>query len=228
MRNLDLSTLHFPAVEARRAQEAVLDGVEARPPGHPADGRAGRRRRAGRPSRAVLGRVHRGAFGGGERAASGGGVRGHLRDGDRFAVVVRVEAVAAQGRHRGHRGEGDGQLGGDGERGVAPHPRAVGDAGSQRLAGRGGFRFGRGRGLGCVGERVGPGGLQGLIGHFGLGGEGLRAGVHEGGPHLWLIGVGRARPHPVEADLGGAGGAAVGGLTQVWGLWRDEEPPVGL
>ena len=46
---------------------------------------------------------------------------------------------------------------------VTSHPRAVGDAGSQRLAGRGGLRFGGGGGLGRVGKRVGPGGLKGLL-----------------------------------------------------------------
>lgn len=223
-----MHTLHFPAVEARRAQEAVLDGVEARPPGHAPDGGAGRRGGAGRAGRAVLGRVHRRAFGGGQRAPSGGGVGGHLCVGDRFSVVVRVEVEAAAGRHGGHGGEGDGELGGNGERRVASHPGAVGDAGCQRLAGRGGLGLGRGGGLRCIGEGVGPGGLQRLLRHFGLGREGLRAGVHEGGAHLWLVGVGCARPHPVKADLGGVGGAAVGGLTQVWGLGGDEEAPVGL
>ena len=43
-----MRTLEFPAVEAWRAQEAVLDGVEARPPGHAPEGRAGRGRGAGR------------------------------------------------------------------------------------------------------------------------------------------------------------------------------------
>ena len=43
-----------------------------------------------------------------------------------------------------------------------------------------------------------------------------------------MVGVGRARAHPVKADLGGVGGTAVGRLTQVWGLGRDEKPPVWL
>lgn len=111
---------------------------------------------------------------------------------------------------------------------MASHPGAVGNRRSQRLAGCVGLRFGSGGALGCVREGVGPGGLQGLLRHFGLGGEGLRAGVHEGRPHLWLEGVGRAGPHPVKTDLRGVGGAAVGRLTQIWGLGRDEKAPVGL
>lgn len=75
-------------------------------------------------------------------------MRGHLRGGDRFAVVVRVEVVTAKGRHGGHRGEGNGEFGGDSEGRVAPHPRTVGDGGSQRLAGGVGLRFGRGGALG--------------------------------------------------------------------------------
>lgn len=75
-------------MEAWRPQEAVLDGVETRPPGHASDGRAGRRCGSGRPSRAVLGRVHWGALWGREGAASRGGVRGHLYEGDRFGRVV--------------------------------------------------------------------------------------------------------------------------------------------
>lgn len=75
-------------MEARRAQEAVLDGVEARPPRHASDGRAGGRCWGGRPTRAVLGSVHWGALWGGEGAASGGRVRGNLYEGDRFRRVV--------------------------------------------------------------------------------------------------------------------------------------------
>lgn len=206
-------TLHFPAMEARRAQEAVLDGVEACPPGHATDRGAGRRRRAGCTSGAVLGRVHWGALGGGEWAPPGGGVGGYLCDGDRFAVVVRVEVVAAEGRHWRNRGEGDGEFGGDGEGRVASHPGAVGNGGSQRLDGCVGLRFGSGGALCSVGERVGPGGLQGLLRHLGLGGEGLRAGVHEGRPHLWLEGFGCVGPHPIKTNLRGVGGAAVGRLT---------------
>lgn len=88
-------------MEAWRAQEAVLDGVEARPPRHAADGGAGRRRWGGRPTRAVLGGVHRGALWGGEGAASGGGVRGDLYEGDRFRRVVREQGGGGGGRcHR--------------------------------------------------------------------------------------------------------------------------------
>lgn len=82
------STLQLSAVEARRAQEAVLDGVEARPPGQASDGRAGGRRRGGGPRRAVLGGMHRGSLRGGKGAASRGGVGGDLNEGDRFGRMV--------------------------------------------------------------------------------------------------------------------------------------------
>lgn len=52
--------------------------------------------------------------------------------------------------------------------------------------------------------------------------------MHEGGAHLWPVGVASKLPHPIEAELGGVGGAVVGGLTQVGGLGRDGEPPAGL
>lgn len=124
------STLHFPAMEARRAQEAVLDRVETRPPGQSADGGAGGRRGAGGACRAILGRVHRSALGGGEGAPQRRGVRSHLYGGDRFVtVVVRVEAVSAEGGHGWRRRQGDGELGGHGEGRVAAWPRAVGDVG---------------------------------------------------------------------------------------------------
>lgn len=220
--------MHFPAVEPRRAQEAVLEGVEARSPGHATDGGAGGRGRAGRARWAVLWGVHGGSFRGGKRTPSGRREGGHLCDGDTFAVVVRVEVVSAAGGQGGHGGEGDGELRGDGEGRVASHPWAAGDARRQRGAGRGGLGPGGGGGLGGGGEGVGPGGLQGLLRHFGLGGEGLSAGVHEGGPHLWLVGVGGVLPHPIEAELSGVGGAVVGGLTQVWGLGGDDKPPAGL
>lgn len=89
----------------------------------------------------------------------------HLCDGYRFAIVVRVEVVvvATTGRHWGHRGERNGELGRHSERRVAPHPGAVGKIGGHGLAGRGGIRFGGGGSLGGAGKRVGPGGLQGLF-----------------------------------------------------------------
>lgn len=216
-------------MEARRAQEAVLEGIEARPPGHATDGGAGGRGGAGRARGAVFRGVGGGALRGGKRTPSGRREGSHLCDGDTFAVVVRVEVEpAAVGGRGGHRGQRDGEFGGHGEGGVAPHPRAAGEAGCQRCAGRGGLRPGGGGGLGGAGEGVGPGGLQGSLGDPGLGGKGLGAGVHEGGAHLWLVGVGSVWPHPVEAELRGVGGAIVGGLTQVWRLRRDHKPPAGL
>lgn len=152
----------------------------------------------------------------------------HLRDGDRFGVVVRVEVVATEWGHWRHRGERDRKLGGNGKGRVAPHPGAVGDAGGQRLAWGGGLRFRGGGSLVRVGEWVGPGGLQGLLRYFGLSREGLCAGVHDGRAHLWLVGVMCTGPHPIKADLGGVGGAAVGGLAKVWRLGWDKKPPVGL
>lgn len=137
-------TLHFPTVKAWRAQKAVLDGVETCPPGHPTNRRARWGRRAGSSGRAVFGRVYRGAFGGGEWASSWGGVRGHLCCGDRFAVVVRVEAVTAEGGHRWDGGERNREFRGNGQGWVAPHPWAVGDTGSKGLYGGGGLRFGGG------------------------------------------------------------------------------------
>lgn len=77
-------------MEAWRAQEAVLDGVETCPPGHASNGGAGRRCGGRRSSRALLWCVNRCSFGSGQRAASGGGVRGHLDDGDRFGAKVRT------------------------------------------------------------------------------------------------------------------------------------------
>lgn len=104
-RDVSVGTLEFPAVEAWRAQEAVLDGVEACPPWHAADGGARRRRRGGRPTRAVLGGVHWGALWGGEGAASGGRVRGDLYEGDRFRWVVRERGGGGGGGRRRHRVE---------------------------------------------------------------------------------------------------------------------------
>lgn len=144
-------TLHFPAVEPRRAQEAVLEGVEACPPRH---GGAGGRGRAGRARRAVLWGVHGGSFRGGKRTSSRRREGGHLRDGDRFAVVVRVEVVAAAGCHGGHGGQRDGELGRDGEGRVASNPWATGDAGGQRCVGCGRLRLGGGGGPGGGGEGV--------------------------------------------------------------------------
>lgn len=213
-------------MEPWRAQEAVLEGVEARPPRH---GGAGGRGRAGRARGAVLWGVHRGSFRGRKRTSSGRREGGHLRHGDRFAVVVRVEVVvAAAGCHGGHGGQRDGELGRDGKGRVASNPWAIGDARGQGCVGRGRLGFGSGGGPGGGGEGVRPGGLQGLLRHFGLGGEGLCAGVHEGRPHLWLERVGSVLPHPIKADLRGVGGAIVGGLTQVWGLRWDDKPPAGL
>lgn len=40
--------------------------------------------------------MHRSAFGGREGTPSGGGMGSHLRDGDRFAIVVREQVVAAE------------------------------------------------------------------------------------------------------------------------------------
>lgn len=144
-------TLHFPAVEPWRAQEVVLEGVEARPPRH---GGAGGRGWAGRARRAVLWGVHRGSFRGGKRTSSGRREGGHLRHGDRFAVVVRVEVVAAAGCHGGHGGQRDGELGRDGKGRVASNPWATGDARGQRCVGRGRFGFGSGGGPGGGGEGV--------------------------------------------------------------------------
>lgn len=89
-------TLHFPAVEARRAQEVVLDRVEPCPPWDPPNRGAGWRRGAGRASGAVSWRVGRRAPRGGQRAPPRGGVGGDLRVGDRLAAVVRVEVAAAE------------------------------------------------------------------------------------------------------------------------------------
>lgn len=77
-------------MEAWRAQEAVLDGVETCPPGHAPDGGAGGWCGGRRSCRALLWRVDRCSFGSGQRAAPGGGVRGHLDDGDRFGAKVRT------------------------------------------------------------------------------------------------------------------------------------------
>lgn len=96
---------------------------------------------------------------------------------------------------------------------MAPYTRTVRKAGGQRLAGCGGLRFRGGGGLDCVGKGVGPGGLQGLLRYFRLGREGLCAGMHDGGPHLWLVRVMCAGPHAIKADLGEVGGTAIGGLA---------------
>lgn len=77
-------------MEAWRAQEAVLDGVETCLPGHAPNGGAGRRCGGRRSCRALLRRVDRRSFGSGQGAAPGGGVRGHLDDGDRFGAKVRT------------------------------------------------------------------------------------------------------------------------------------------
>lgn len=77
-------------MEARRAQEAVLDGVQACSPGHAPNGGAGGRCRGRRSCRALLRCVDRCSFGSGQRTAPGGGVRGHLDDGDRFGATVRT------------------------------------------------------------------------------------------------------------------------------------------
>ncbi len=87
---LSTNTLHFPAVKARRAQEAVPDGVEARLPGNSPDGGAGGWRRARCSRWAVLRCVNGRSFGGGDGAAPWRGVGGHLYSGDRFGGVVRV------------------------------------------------------------------------------------------------------------------------------------------
>lgn len=94
----DLSTLEFPAVETWRAQEAVLDGVEARSPRHASYGRAWWWCGSWCPGWTVLGSVHWSAFRGGEGAASRGGVRGNLYEGDRFGSVV---SKRRRNRHHG-------------------------------------------------------------------------------------------------------------------------------
>lgn len=160
-------------MEAWRAQEAVLDGVEARPPGHASDGGAGGRRRGGGPRRAVLGGVHRGALWGGEGAASGGGVRGDLYEGDRFGRVVsvrrrhrrhRVEVVQPDGREGHHGAEGHRELGAGGHVG-APHLRAVHGGAGAGGRGEGGGRGARGGG----GGRHRGGGRRELTGDGRLG-----------------------------------------------------------
>lgn len=83
-----MSTLEFPTVEAWRPQEAVFDGVEARPPRHASNGRAWGWRGSRSSCRAVLRSVYWSAFWGWEGAASRGRVRGNLYEGDRFGWVV--------------------------------------------------------------------------------------------------------------------------------------------
>lgn len=75
-------------METGGAQEAVLDGVEARPPRHASNRGAWGRCWSRGPSWAVLWSVHWGALWGGEGAASRGGVRGNLYEGDRFGWAV--------------------------------------------------------------------------------------------------------------------------------------------
>lgn len=97
-------TLHLAAVEARGAQEAVADGVEATPPGSAPDAasRAGRRRRPRRPRRAGAGRVQRRVQGGppgGARGARGPGQGRGARAGGR-RLLPGAPAPGAPRRQR--------------------------------------------------------------------------------------------------------------------------------
>lgn len=81
-------TLQFPAMEARRPQEAVLDGVESCPPGHSSNAGAGWWRWVGCTCWALLWRMDRCPLGGREGTSPWRGVRGDLYDGDRFGAWV--------------------------------------------------------------------------------------------------------------------------------------------
>lgn len=152
----------------------------------------------------------------------------NLHGGDRFAVVVspgqRVKMVKPDGR-KGR--NGNGELGRHRERWPA-HFRAAGHRRGQGLAGRRRFRLGRRWHGCCVRERVGPGGLQGLVCNFGLGWKGLGFVVGLMGNCLWLKGFGGVGACAVHPGHRRVVGAVVGRLREFCGLWRNGEPPHGL
>lgn len=87
-------------MEARRSQEAVLDGVEPCSPGHSSNAGAGWWRRVGCACWALLWRMDRCPLGGREGTAPWRGVRGDLYDGDRFGAWVSTRREQSNRRHR--------------------------------------------------------------------------------------------------------------------------------
>lgn len=81
-------TLQFPAMEARRPQETILDWVESCPPWHSSNAGAGWWCWVGCACWALLWRMDRCPLGGREGTSPWRGVRGDLYDGDRFGAWV--------------------------------------------------------------------------------------------------------------------------------------------
>lgn len=132
-------TLQFPAVEARGAKEAVLDGVQAGFPRHAGHARAAWWRPTRSAGGALFGRVYGGAERSGEGASPRGGVGGDLQHRFGWGFSRREKATGRGGRVRRRRAGGQRERGGASAlQGPFPCRAALG---WERL----GLRRGRGR-----------------------------------------------------------------------------------